>query len=80
MRRTTIMMPDELRIRAMTRARSMGISLGQFIRTALERALEESNNKGPQEDPLFDDSAVFEGNVPEDISKNHDSYLYGDNN
>lgn len=80
MRRTTIMMPDDLRTKAMTRARSMGMSLGQFIRTALERALEDRNNTSPEEDPLLDDRAVFDGEVPSDISKNHDSYLYGGDN
>ena len=29
-------------------------------------------------DPLFLDSAVFYGNSPNDLSSNHDKYLYGD--
>ncbi|RLB16898.1 MAG: hypothetical protein DRG63_04620 [Deltaproteobacteria bacterium] len=71
------MIPDDLRTKAIMRARSMGMSLGQLIRIALERVLEEPNTNGSEEDPLFDDFAVFEGEVPRDISENHDSYLYG---
>jgi len=35
----------------------------------------KSNRKA---DPLFSDSAIFEGDVPPDSARNHDRYLYDD--
>ena len=46
MKRTTVMIPDDLKMRALKRAGTMGISLGRFIREALERALERSDGDG----------------------------------
>lgn len=77
MRRTTVMLPKELKTKAMNHARKMGISMGQFIREALARSLDQ--DKYPIEDPLFSDDAVFQGKTPADLAQNHDDYLYGDN-
>lgn len=77
MKRTTIMLPQSLRIRAIERARGMGISLGELIRKSLEIILSSTGNIVPY-DPLFDDNEFFTGEAPKDLSKNHDYYLYGD--
>ena len=77
MKRTTVMLPQDLKMRALKRANMMGVSLGQFVRQSLERALNDRDDI-PSEDPLFADDAVFRGDSPADLAKNHDSYLYGD--
>jgi hypothetical protein len=77
MRRTTIMLPDRLRVRAMEHARSAGISLGELIREALAARL-DSPSAARQRDPFFADEAVFRGSGPSDGSENHDRYLYGE--
>ena len=78
MRRTSIMLPDDLKVRALKRAGTMGISLGRFIREALERALERPDGDESSDDPLFADDEVFLEETPVDLARNHDDYLYGD--
>ncbi len=77
MKRTTVMIPEDLKIRAAKRANSYGISLGGFIRESLERAL-KSETAGSLDDPFLSDNAIFEGDTPLDLAQNHDKYLYGD--
>ncbi|HET6878852.1 MAG TPA: hypothetical protein VFI31_01780 [Pirellulales bacterium] len=76
MQRTTIMLPNDLRARAQRRARELGMSLGQFIRESLAAKLGGGENEA--EDPLFADDAAFAGEVPDDLARNHDRYLYND--
>lgn len=77
MKRTTVMLPLELKARAACRARERGISLGEFVRRSLEAALEEPATAVAYDDPLFVDGAVYEGDTPEDLAAAHDGYLYG---
>jgi hypothetical protein len=77
MRRTTVMIPDDLKIRAARRANLTGLSLGGFIRESLERAL-KSDAAGTLDDPFLADNAVYEGDTEVDLAKNHDIYLYGE--
>jgi len=80
MERTTIMLPPDLKAKVQKRAAYMGMSLGQYIREAVENALAYQPIEPPiEEDPLFADDAVFPGIVPRDIAQNHDRYLYGEN-
>ncbi len=77
MHRTTVMLPDDLRGRALRRARELGVSLGELIRQSLDAQL--ARNRTPtEEDALFADRAVFTGEAPSNLSQNHDRYLYGD--
>jgi predicted DNA-binding protein len=80
MKRTTIMIPDELKMRAIKYASRMGMSLGGFIRESVERALEPTDGEPAADttDPLFADDAVFSGETPSDLAESHDDYLYGD--
>lgn len=78
MERTTVMLPPDLKMRAERRARDMGISLAELIRESLETMLSGSDKDRPMVDPLFADDAVYAGKTPEDLSVNHDRYLYGD--
>ena len=77
MRRTTIMLPQGLKLQAAEHARNLGLSLGEFIRKSLEVALWIKVRSG-KKDPLFDSEIVFKGVTPRGLSKNHDEYLYGE--
>ena len=77
MKRTTVMLPAELRRRAFIRARERGVSLGELIRESLDSALPTAA-PARADDPLFADSAVFAGKAPKDLSAAHDRYLYGE--
>jgi predicted DNA-binding protein len=76
MKRTTVMIPEDLKTRAERRARRTGSSLGALVRESLEAALREP--VAAAEDPLFADRAVFRGSLPKDLAAEHDTYLYGD--
>lgn len=76
MRRTTVMIPEDLKIRAAKRANSMGLSLGGFIRESIERALKFDDTVMPG-DHCLDDKAAYDGDTEIDLAKNHDHYLYG---
>ena len=77
MKRTTVMIPDDLKNRAVKRADAIGISLGEFIRESLRRNL-KSDSALPFVDSYISDCAVYEGDTPTDLAQNHDKYLYGD--
>ena len=77
MKRTTLMIPEDLKIRAARRANAVGISLGGFIRESLERALKSDGNVA-FDDPYMNDNSVYEGDIPADLAQNHDKYLYRD--
>ena len=73
--RTTIALPDELRLRAIERARQDGIPFAELVRQAIEARL--SAERVPvEEDPIFGDVLVYDGPVPRDTSVDHDAYLY----
>ena len=78
MRRTTIMLPEDLKSRAVKYAQKRGLSMGELIRHALEMLL--STKAEDSLDPFFSDTAVFRGKGPEDLVQNHDEYLYGEKN
>ncbi len=73
--RTSLFITHELKHRAEQAARIKGVTLSQYLRNALEMALKHERQCP---DPLFVDTAVFEGKVPADMSENHDHYLYND--
>ena len=78
MHRTTLMLPSDLKIQAQQQARMQGVSLGEFIRRAIEAQLRGSGAAQRAADPLFADGAVFTGDAPADSAAEHDRYLYGD--
>ena len=75
--RTTIMLPTELKTLAARRAGELGISVGELIRESLEMRLRQVKSQD-HEAPFFADEAVFAGPAPNDLAKEHDRYLYGD--
>lgn len=74
MKRTTIMLPEDLRRRARFRARQKGVSLGELIRDSLDAAIPTVTYDAVA-DPLFED-VIFDGPAPADASSKHDKYLY----
>lgn len=76
MKRTTIMLPRDLKARAERQARQEGLSLGELIRRSLARSL--SRPSSVAEDPVFYDDATYAGEVPEGYVADHDDYLYGE--
>jgi len=78
MERTTIMLPHDLKAKALKHANSVGISLGQYIREAIANSLETQQDDPRFDDPFFADDAVFSGKAPTDLAKKHDEYLYGE--
>ncbi len=75
MKRTTIMLPEGLRRRALSRAKQKGVSLGELIRDSLDAALPVTYDA--EHDPLFED-VIYDGPAPADGSSKHDKYLYDD--
>jgi len=78
MERTTIMLPTDLKNKVLKQAEKKKISLAQFTREALEMSLEAAESRSTHDDPFVSDKALFSGDVPTDLSRNHDRYLYGD--
>lgn len=77
MTRTTIMLPEDLKLTAQERARERGISFAEFVRETLEARL-GAPSEGPEDDPLFAEPPVYDGPAPADLAAEHDRYLYGD--
>lgn len=76
MHRTTIMIPEDLKIRAEEFSRKKGLSLGEIVREAMRDLLKKAEED--EGDSFFCDTAVYQKDVPKDLSRNHDEYLYGD--
>ncbi len=75
MTRTTIMLPEDLRLRVRERARERGIPFAEFVRQALEARLGTPSDR-PEEDSLFAEIPVYDGPAPVDLAAEHDRYLY----
>jgi hypothetical protein len=77
--RTTVVLPPDLKDAAHKQALAAGISFGEFLRRAVAKAIADSSSvRRSRRDSLLDDTAVFDGKVPPDLSRRHDSYLYGE--
>ncbi|MFO7905671.1 MAG: CopG family transcriptional regulator [Pirellulaceae bacterium] len=64
----------ELKAKIECEANDRGMSVPDFVRESLERAVAQKRS----EDPLFADTAVYSDDGPNDFASNHDEYLYGD--
>lgn len=76
MHRTSLMMPEDLKVRAERKSRQLGMSMGQFVRLSLEDELAKYERHDP--DPLLADTVVYRGAAPDNVSQEHDALLYGD--
>jgi hypothetical protein len=70
------MLPRDLKVRVERHARARGVSLGEYVRRSLERALAQPEEIA--EDSPFGDEAVYSGESPASYAADHDDYLYGD--
>ena len=77
MRRTSILLPPDLRNRADALAKRMGVSFGEVVRRALQALLETSEDAASP-DAFLTDGARYEGSVPPGASVHHDRHLYGE--
>lgn len=73
MNRTTILLTEALKMKAMHLAKLEGISFGQMIRESLEMRLKEHDKN---RDCFYEDNSVFTEKLPHDLSVNHDDYIY----
>ncbi len=74
--RTTVLIPSKLKKKAEKMAASIGISFGELIRVSLNQVLKGESSKNA-DDPFFLDKEVYTKSKLEDLSLNHDDYLYG---
>lgn len=75
MKRTTVMLPADLRRRAFRRAKEQGVSFGVVVRDSLDAAL-PALERTDGDDSLFADGAVWRGPVPRALAREHDRFLY----
>jgi len=57
--RTTLVLPADLKARAVAQARKQGISFGEFVRRAIQnqfRVPAKDSSKNKAADPFFDDT------------------------
>mgnify|MGYP000371072800 CR=1 FL=1 len=73
--RSTILLPESLKQKAEQVASSRGISLSELIRRQLAKVTK--NLKTWDDDPIFAESTTWIKETPEDMSSDHDTYLYG---
>ncbi len=78
MKRTTVMLPDALKLRASRKASEVGISLGELIRQSLASVVRDKKSGSHHSDPLFSDLRTYTGKAPKDLAGEHDRYLYGE--
>ena len=76
MERTTIMLPADLRSRAMERARQSGMSLAEYIRSLLNASLAGEGHSASAGDLFWSDAERYRGESAGDLSARHDDYLY----
>ncbi len=83
MTRTSIMLTQEIKEKAIGEARAQGISFGEFVRRALEQAIVHHKRKKSfdrSQDPLFQEMYTLSSKIQSSISDasiHHDDYLYG---
>lgn len=66
--------PEDLWGKAEAAARERGLSVDEFVRRCVSTTVSRSRAN----DSLFADRTAYEGDVPPDVSENHDRYLYED--
>lgn len=78
--RTTIVLPLDLKERAVSRARAEGISFAEFVRRAVEIQLNVSSKRASEQatgDPFLDHLRIIDDAGPADWSTRVDEVLYG---
>ncbi len=73
MKRTTIMLPEVLKLKAEREAKRQGVSFGHLIRLCLEKEITPPKKSRRRFFPNFDFTFIDDG--PRDLSTNLDKYL-----
>jgi hypothetical protein len=68
----TLILPEELKERAGRTARRQGLSMGAFVRQAIERAVTAGSGSGPA-DPFLTDRRVCRSRTPRDVAADPDA-------
>jgi hypothetical protein len=84
--RTTIMLSEDLKRRAMAEARKLKVSFADFVRQAVTERLPRQGKgvdrlKRRRQDTLFrllDRLPLVKGDRATDVAGHHDDYLYGE--
>src|SRR5258708_20882200 len=77
--RTTVVLPADLKLLAVLRAREQGISFGEFVRRAVKGYLTtavQGRPKSKTSDPFLDNLKTFRDDGPTDWSTRVDELLY----
>jgi hypothetical protein len=73
MKRTTVMFPADLKLKAEREAKRQGISFGHYVRLCLEKEIIAKKTPRRRFFPNFDFTFIDDG--PADLSANLDKYL-----
>jgi len=73
MKRTTVMFPADLKLKAEREAKRQGISFGHYVRLCLEKQIIALKTPRQRFFPNFDFTFIDDG--PTDLSANLDKYL-----
>lgn len=68
----TVQIPDELRDKVAREAEHRGMTLEAFVRLCISSVVDRRH------DPLFADTAVYAGDAPATLSRDHDDFLHGE--
>lgn len=74
MHRTTIMIPDSLRLSLIKEAEREKLTFGEIVRRALQGFL-LMRRGATAHDPFFSSQTVFQDEGPTDGAEHHDDYL-----
>ncbi|MFN3234243.1 MAG: hypothetical protein ACE365_02360 [Gammaproteobacteria bacterium] len=74
MNRTTIMLPETLKMKASKLAMKRGVSFGELVREALELVC-RSEGKHTY-DAFYEDRRIYKVCRDRDLAEKHDDYLY----
>src|SRR3990167_8085720 len=73
--RTTIMLPETLKLKFEKEAKKEKVSFGELVRRALEKYLLVQEDPW-KNDSFFSSKTVFNDDGPTDMAERHDYYLY----
>lgn len=76
MQRTTIILPQQLRLKLRQEAQNKKQSFGMLVRTILERYV-AARHSPFEKDSFFSSHTVFHDDAASDVALRHDEYLYG---
>lgn len=76
-KRIQFFFPDDLLAEIERESQKREISMAQFVREAVNKYIEEIKGKSSEKDALDELAGFIEAG--DDLSENHDKYLYGEN-